>query len=59
MNIEQYVHNNTLAILAKPNAPKTELLGYDESRKAVKIAIAAPPDKNKANEALLKFLTRV
>ena len=58
MDLQSYVKNGHLAIIAKPNASRTEIVGYDESRAAVKIAIAAPPDENKANVALLKFLRK-
>lgn len=58
MDLQQYVHNNKLHVLVKPNAKKTEILGYDPERNAVKIAIAAPPEDNKANLELLRFLHR-
>jgi uncharacterized protein (TIGR00251 family) len=41
-------------VLVKPNAKKTEILSEDP----LKIAIAAPPDKNKANLELVKFLSK-
>jgi len=56
--MKEYVENGRLRIIAKPNAKKTEVLGYDENRKAVRIAIAAVPDKDKANKELLKFLSK-
>lgn len=56
--LSQYVVNNRLAVRAKPSSPKTEMLGFDEARKAVKIAIAAPPEDNKANIKLLKFVRK-
>ncbi|MBR9702726.1 YggU family protein [Candidatus Woesearchaeota archaeon] len=56
--LPDYVKNNHLAIIVKPNASKTEFLGYDESREAVRISIAAPPDDGKANKELLKFLKK-
>ncbi|PIN78259.1 YggU family protein [Candidatus Woesearchaeota archaeon CG10_big_fil_rev_8_21_14_0_10_34_8] len=58
MELSQYIINNKLKIIAKPNAKKTEILGYDSNKKAVKIAIAAVPDKDKANKELLKFVSR-
>lgn len=56
--IEQYIKNNSLAILAKPNSSKTEILDWNEERQMLKIAINAPPEDNKANEELLKFLKK-
>lgn len=59
MNIENYIKNNSLRIIVKPNASKSEILGYDESRQAVKAAIAAPPDKGKANKEVIKFFSKL
>lgn len=59
MNIEDYMKNNSLKIIVKPNASKSEILGYDESRQAVKVAIAAPPDKGKANKEVIKFFSKL
>lgn len=58
MQLVEYIENNHLRIIVKPNASKTEILGYDDARKAVRIAIAAPPDAGKANKELLKFLKK-
>ena len=58
MTLEEYITNGRLRIIAKPNAHKTEILDYDADKKLVRIAIAAPADKNKANTALLKFVSR-
>ncbi|RKX65520.1 MAG: YggU family protein [Tenericutes bacterium] len=58
MDLYDLVKNNRLAIIAKPNASKTAVLGYDKARAAVRIAIAAPPDDGKANAELLKFLKK-
>jgi len=46
-------------ILVKPNAKKDELLGFDESRQAWKVAISAPPEDNKANIAVIKFFSKL
>ncbi len=48
-----------IKIIVKPNAKKDELLGFDEERQAYKVAIAAPPEDNKANIAVIKFFTRL
>ena len=56
--IEKYIKNNILSILAKPNAKKTEILSWDDNKQALRIAIKAPPEDNKANRELLKFLKK-
>ena len=58
MNLQNFVFNNRLHILVKPNAKKTEILETDPVTKIVKIAVAAPADKDKANKELLKFVSR-
>ncbi|MBI2548530.1 YggU family protein [Candidatus Woesearchaeota archaeon] len=48
-----------ITVIAKPNAPKTELLSYDAERNAYRIAVHAPPEKGKANHELIKFLGKL
>ena len=59
MNVESYIKNNSLRIIVKPNANKSEILGYDEARQAVKVAIAAQPEKGKANKEVIKFFSKL
>jgi len=59
MNIEKYIKNSSLKILVKPNSKKNEFLGYDENRKAVKVAIAAHAEKGKANMEVIKFFSKL
>ncbi|MBU0458439.1 DUF167 domain-containing protein [Patescibacteria group bacterium] len=44
-------------VRAVPNAPKSKVLEVMEDE-SVKIAIAAPADKGKANAELIKFLSK-
>lgn len=59
MNVEEYIKNNSLKILVKPNAKKSEILGYDEKKKAVKVSIAARAEKGKANMEVIKFFSKL
>jgi uncharacterized protein (TIGR00251 family) len=59
MNIKDYIKKDSLKIVVKPNAKKNELLDYDESRKAVKVAIAAQAEKGKANIEVIKFFSKL
>jgi uncharacterized protein (TIGR00251 family) len=59
MDLKGFLVNNRLRVLVKPNVTKTEILGYDEDRKSVRIAVKAVPDKGKANAALLKFVSKI
>ncbi|MEM3126467.1 MAG: DUF167 domain-containing protein [Candidatus Woesearchaeota archaeon] len=46
--MNKYIKNNILKVIVKPNSRKTEVVSYDEGREAVKIAVAAPLEDNKA-----------
>jgi uncharacterized protein (TIGR00251 family) len=47
-----------LALRVMPRAPKNEIVGV-LSDGTVKVHLTAPPLEGKANEALLKFLSRI
>ena len=46
----------TLRVKVIPRSPKTEIVG-EMADGTLKIRIAAPPEKNKANDELIRFLT--
>ena len=48
-----------ITIRAKPNARETMITAYDEQERVLHVDIAAQPEDNKANIALLKFLKRI
>jgi len=56
--IEEILKKEKFKVIVKPNSPKNEIVGYDEKKNALKINIAAPADKNKANRELIKFLSK-
>lgn len=45
-----------LSVVVKPNSKKTEILSWDG--KVMKVAVAKPPENNKANIELVKFLSK-
>jgi len=53
--LRDHLIGRRLSIVVKPNARKTEVI---EEGDVVRIAVAAPPEDNKANIELLKFLKR-
>ena len=59
ISIEKYIKDNSLKILVKTNAPKNEIIGWDDSRKALKISVKAVPEKGKANKEIVKFLGKI
>ncbi len=53
-----YFKDNKLRVIIKPNSKRTEILGYDEEKQALRIAIKEPAMNNKANTALIKFISK-
>jgi len=47
-----------IRVHVKPNASEDTILSWNEAARTMEVAIAAPPEKNKANIALLKLLKR-
>ncbi len=58
-DIDSYIKNNTLKIIVKPNSPKTEIIKWDNEKQALRIAVKAPPEKGKANTAIIKFFSKL
>lgn len=46
----------TLRVIVKPNSSKNEIVKFDD--KELIVRIAAPPEKDKANKELIKFLSK-
>ncbi|MFH0874513.1 MAG: DUF167 domain-containing protein [archaeon] len=59
MELDKYIKNNRLSIIVKPNSPKSEIIGYDESRQSLKVAIKEKCEDNKANIEVMKFFSRL
>ncbi len=58
MDITKYLNNGFLKITVKTGSPKTEIIGYDESKKALKLGVHAPPTEGKANLEIIKFFSK-
>lgn len=52
-------NNNYLGIIVKPNAAENCVLSFDTAHNALKVAIAAPPEKNKANLEIIRFFSKI
>ena len=57
--LNKHIKNNILKIIVKPNSNKNEIIDYDNNKKAIKLNIKAPADKNKANKEIIKFFTKL
>ncbi len=58
-SVLDYVKNNHLAILVKPNSPKTQIIGWDNDKKALRVNIHAKPEDNEANIEVVKFFSKL
>lgn len=56
--MKEYVIEGRIRVVARPNASKTCVLGYDGAREAVRISVAAPPEGGKANLELVRFISK-
>ncbi|MEM4397533.1 MAG: DUF167 domain-containing protein [Candidatus Woesearchaeota archaeon] len=59
LDLKDYIKENKLSIIVKPNHPNNEILGFDENRKALKIGIKEKPEDNKANIEIIKFFSKL
>ncbi|MEK6886956.1 MAG: DUF167 domain-containing protein [Nanoarchaeota archaeon] len=59
MNVNDYIINNKLKITVKPNSSENKIIGYDDAKKSLKVAIAAKPEENKANVEIVKFFSKL
>jgi len=57
--INRILEKRKFKVIVKPNSIKNDILGFDENKNALKINIAAPADRNKANIELVKFLSKI
>ncbi|MBN2368736.1 YggU family protein [Candidatus Woesearchaeota archaeon] len=59
MNINEFINNNRLNIIVKPNSPKNQIKDYDKNREALRVEIKAPAEDNKANIEIIKFFSKL
>jgi uncharacterized protein (TIGR00251 family) len=55
--ISEHAEGSVLPVRAQPGARKTRVVG--EQAGALKVAVTAPPDQGRANQALVEFLGEV
>jgi hypothetical protein len=59
MDILSFIKENKLKVIVRPNSFRTELIGYNENDKAVKVAVKAAPEKGRANQELVNFISKL
>lgn len=52
------IREKTFKIIVRANAGSNEITGFDDSRKAYRINIAAKAEDNKANIEIIKFFRK-
>ncbi|RZN62141.1 DUF167 domain-containing protein [Methanonatronarchaeum sp. AMET6-2] len=57
--ITQRNNQVTIQIKVKPNASQTEIKGYNEWRRNLKINVKKPPEKGKANREITRHLAEI
>jgi uncharacterized protein (TIGR00251 family) len=55
----RHIKNNHLQIRVKPGMPRTEIIGWDEGLKALKVHVHAKPEDNKANYEIIKLFRKL
>ncbi|MEM3374468.1 MAG: DUF167 domain-containing protein [Candidatus Woesearchaeota archaeon] len=58
-NLNDYISNDHLSIIVKPNSKKNEIIGYDQNKKALRVSIKASPENNEANIEIIKFFSKL
>lgn len=59
MNLNNFIINNKLKIIVKPNSKKTEILDYDIVKQALRVNIKSPAQDNKANIEIIKLFSKL
>ncbi|MEM4271267.1 MAG: DUF167 domain-containing protein [Candidatus Pacearchaeota archaeon] len=59
MEINNYIKDNKLKVIVKPNSRKSEIIGFDDNKKALRISVKSPAEKGKANVELIKFVSKL
>ena len=57
--IEKYIHNSKLRIRVKLGTQKTEIVGWDDKLKVLKVHIHAKAEDNKANIEIIKLFSKL
>ena len=59
MDICSFINQGSLKIIVRAKAPKTEIIGWDDEKKALKVNVHAEPEKGKANAEIIKFFSNL
>ena len=58
-DIFDFIKNNKLKIIVKPNSPRNEITGWDNNKNALRVCVKAEPEKGRANKEVVKFFSKL
>jgi uncharacterized protein (TIGR00251 family) len=56
--IDDHINRGQIRIIAKPNSPKTEIIRWDQDKKALRMNVNAAPEKGRANKEIIRFFSK-
>ncbi len=59
MDICGYEFDKKLKIVVKANSQKTNIVGFDREKNALKVNVHAQPEKGKANAEIIKYFSKL
>lgn len=59
MDVKDYIKNNSIKIIVRPNSRKNEIISYDEEKQALRVNIKAEPERGKANLEVITFFNKL
>ena len=58
-NAADYIKDNKLKIIVKPNSSKNQVVKWDSDKGGIRVNIKAEPEKGKANKEVVKFFSKL
>ncbi len=59
MDICGYEFDKKLKIVVKVNSPKTNIVGFDREKNALKVSVQAQPEKGKENAEMINYIKKM
>jgi uncharacterized protein len=56
--IAAHIDHGTLRVVVRPKAARTEVVDWDDARKALIVRVKAQPEDGKANAELVRYLSK-
>jgi len=54
-----YLEKGSITIIVKPNAKKTQIIGFDEQKQAFRVDISEPAEDNRTNIEVIRFFSKL